>query len=234
MGEHRTTGFQDYTVFEDGMLWNASLELLNLIKRELGDKLKDKRVLELGSGLGHLGLGLAELGANVTLTEHPAIVDRLKKRVDEYKASHPEAKARAIELEWGEEGWERSPASTENVDYDILISAELLGMRVELIQEQQMCISSRVQLVQHANLHVNAGVVDYHDALLWTMEKLAHPNLVVYSVFCDRPFSYMFFAKLADTHKFNVRPIEFTRHQKGPDGGDDDDAGINMHVITCR
>jgi hypothetical protein len=74
-------------------------------------------------------------------------------------------------------------------------------------------------------------VVDYHDALLWTIEKLAHRDLVIYSVFCDRPFSYMFFAKMADTHKFDVRPLE-TSTSTSTSG--DDDAGINMHIITCR
>lgn len=74
-----------------------------------------------------------------------------------------------------------------------------------------------------------AGVVDFHDALLWTLLELAHPNVVIYSVFCDRPWSFMFFAKLADTHQFDVRPVEVKK-----DDDCDEDAGINMHVITCR
>lgn len=192
--------FTDYTEFDDGLLWNASLVLLNYLKDTLGEQLKGKKILELGSGLGHLGLGLSDLGADVTLTEHPMVLDSLVERVNTYNESH-KIKARAIELEWGEEGWNRSPASSENIQYDIIISAELLG------------------------------VVDFHDSLLWTIQKLSHPSVAIYSVFCDRPFSYMFFAKLADTHMFRVQPLAVTSPAAARDGHDDD-AGINLHLIT--
>lgn len=49
----------DYYEFADGLvLWNASLVLLNFLIEKHGS-LKGKRVLELGSGLGHLAVGLA-------------------------------------------------------------------------------------------------------------------------------------------------------------------------------
>ena len=48
----------DFIEFEDGklVLWTASLVLLNHIGQK--GSLKGKRVLELGSGLGHLAVGL--------------------------------------------------------------------------------------------------------------------------------------------------------------------------------
>lgn len=54
-----TSRTPDYFEFEDGalVLWNASLVLLNHICEREG-ALKGKRVLELGSGLGHLAVGL--------------------------------------------------------------------------------------------------------------------------------------------------------------------------------
>lgn len=75
------------------------------------------------------------------------------------------------------------------------------------------------------------GVVDFHDALLWTVQKLAHKDVEIYSVFCDRPFSFMFFAKLADTHMFDVKPIAL---DPAIAQQQDDDAEINMHLITLR
>lgn len=73
-------------------------------------------------------------------------------------------------------------------------------------------------------------MVDFHDSLLWTMEKLSHRSVTIYSVFCDRPYSFMFFAKLADTHKYDVKPIDFS----SGDYVEMDDAGINMHVVTYK
>jgi predicted RNA methylase len=48
----------DYIEFDDGnlVLWTASLVLLNHIGQK--GSLKGVRVLELGSGLGHLAVGL--------------------------------------------------------------------------------------------------------------------------------------------------------------------------------
>ena len=46
---------------------------------------KGKRVLELGSGLGHLGWGLYQMGAHVTCTDTPlGDLDSLRKRVDKW------------------------------------------------------------------------------------------------------------------------------------------------------
>lgn len=51
----------DFVQFEDEtILWTASLILLNhLQKPDIRRTFEGKRVLELGSGLGHLGYGLS-------------------------------------------------------------------------------------------------------------------------------------------------------------------------------
>ena len=54
----------------DGMLWTASLILLRHLEVSLPvGWWRGKRVLEFGSGTGHLAVGLATLGASVTATE---------------------------------------------------------------------------------------------------------------------------------------------------------------------
>jgi hypothetical protein len=66
----------------------ASIILLNhLQKPEIAKTFVGKRILELGSGLGHLGMGLYSLGAHVTCTERPQEFDRLTASLAKQKDS---------------------------------------------------------------------------------------------------------------------------------------------------
>jgi len=71
---------------------------------------------------------------------------------------------------------------------------------------------------------------DYHDDLLETFQKVCSPTAVAYSVFLDRPFSFMFFAKLHDTNEFSVNQIESSElDMLGLENPD-----IHMHIITRK
>lgn len=62
----------DFFEFEDGtFVWNASLVLQHYVCQKYG-ALKGKRVLELGSGLGHAAFGLARYQ---TCTRQPRSVE---------------------------------------------------------------------------------------------------------------------------------------------------------------
>lgn len=50
-------------------VWPAGLVLAELVATDLAPHLKDKRVLELGSGLGVVGLSAAKIGALTTLSD---------------------------------------------------------------------------------------------------------------------------------------------------------------------
>merc|ERR1719310_522226 len=61
---------KDFEKLPNGeIIWNASLVLLHYFHGLPAEHFRGKRVLELGSGLGHLGFRLSKLGAHVTLTE---------------------------------------------------------------------------------------------------------------------------------------------------------------------
>jgi hypothetical protein len=86
----------DFVQFGDEtILWTASLILLNHLQRspEARSELVGSRVLELGSGLGHLGLGLAELGAHVTCTERPQELAALQASLAAWGARASQGKA---------------------------------------------------------------------------------------------------------------------------------------------
>eukprot|EP00200_Dunaliella_tertiolecta_P003218 CAMPEP_0202347550 /NCGR_PEP_ID=MMETSP1126-20121109/5862_1 /ASSEMBLY_ACC=CAM_ASM_000457 /TAXON_ID=3047 /ORGANISM="Dunaliella tertiolecta, Strain CCMP1320" /LENGTH=128 /DNA_ID=CAMNT_0048939113 /DNA_START=35 /DNA_END=418 /DNA_ORIENTATION=+ len=78
---------KDFVQFEDStILWTASLILLKHLQQpQLQQELKGKRVLELGSGLGHLGFGLYKLGSHVTCTERPCELAALQASLEQQK-----------------------------------------------------------------------------------------------------------------------------------------------------
>ena len=52
-------------------------------RTKMGRHWEGKKVLELGSGLGHLGWGLYQMGANITCTDTPfGDLEPLQKRVN--------------------------------------------------------------------------------------------------------------------------------------------------------
>ena len=165
---------------DGGILWKASLVLLNYIEKKALDTVKGKRVLELGSGAGHLAIALYRLGAQITCTERKfnGNYDRLVAAVESERSNAVEgASITACELEWGADSFKNSPLSTQPFDFDVIIMSEL-------IYEP-----------------------DSHDLLVETLQKVCKSDTLIYSIFCDRPFSFMFFVKLHDAGGFNVEAV---------------------------
>lgn len=198
-----------------GILWNASVVLIEFFKKQLPpDHFKGKRVIELGAGVGYVGARVAaELGAHVTCTEHPEEVATLTHHVDKHMKEsgakkegdvwvRPEGgSVTSANLLWGEEGWdpEESPvARAPDGSYDAVISCELYYDD------------------------------DCHDALVWSIGRLLeqNPRAEVWSLFIQRDFSLMFFAKLDDLGTVAVHQID-----------DIDSLGLedlHMHVFTSK
>mmetsp|Transcript_19003 Transcript_19003/g.46688 ORF Transcript_19003/g.46688 Transcript_19003/m.46688 type:complete len:222 (-) Transcript_19003:176-841(-) len=189
---------------DGGVLWKASLVLLHYLETKVLEQIKGKRVLELGSGSGHLGISLACLGAHVTCTERKEMqtLERLQARVEtaqrQVEESGSGGSIRALELSWGEAGFQRSQLASEGVSYDVVVMSELVYDE------------------------------DSHDELLETFVRVCTGGCVAFSIFCDRPWSQMWFVKLHDEGGYAVQPVA---------EGDIDllgmqpDAKVLMHVI---
>jgi len=204
---HFTRDFEETP--EGNFIWHASLVLLHYLQApERARGIRGKRVLELGSGLGHLGHGLARLGAHVTCTDQAKCLPVLEGSLRELDGQHGTAEAaggsiRIVELNWGQEGFEGSelaaPDGKPKDRFDIVIAAELVYLE------------------------------ETHDLLLWCWSTFCSMETTIYSVFVNRPFSWNFFAKLHDLDEFEVVQIE--------EGRDFDPCGmeeVHMHSVTRK
>jgi len=41
------------------------------------------------------------------------------------------------------------------------------------------------------------SIPEIHEELVWTVKQFCHEHVVIYSIFINRPFSFMFFGHLA-------------------------------------
>ena len=161
------------------------------------------------SGLGHLAWGLYKLGAHVTCTDTPdgdlsALTTRVQSWLAEEKSSdiagignEVRGSIRVQELTWGQQHWAVSPVSKESTEYDVLILAEVFSLP------------------------------ELHEELVWTVQKLCHAKIEIWSIFLNRSFSFMFFALLADAGGFRVRQIP--ADEVDLLGMEGDELGIFMH-----
>ncbi|CAG2064448.1 unnamed protein product [Timema podura] len=89
------------------VVWDAAIVLANFLEVEndrCGKKwIPAKKILELGAGLGCVGLFAACLGGEVVMTDLPEVMPLLQMNIDGNKALWTEQRGRAIAkvLKWG-------------------------------------------------------------------------------------------------------------------------------------
>ena len=204
------------------MLWPASLVLLRHLETQLPEGYwRGKRVLELGAGMGHLAVGLARLGAHVTATEAGyggvGTLDAWSRHLLQQRDGGGEPVADDGRRSAGHSAHGGTVATRELWwgDGDGLSRSFAEGFEVVVMSE----------LVYDEDLH---------DPLLLTLHRALAPGCEAWSVFCDRPFSFNFFAKLADAPEelgvagYEVEEVE----PKQLLGLDTEHEALFMHRIT--
>lgn len=103
--------------FTASRLWPAAYELARLLEAER-DLVVGKRVVDLGSGTGFVGIAAAKLGAAVTfLTDLPGALPRLNRALDLNGLSAPTATASALD-------WTRPADLSSKPPVDLVLAAD--------------------------------------------------------------------------------------------------------------
>ncbi|XP_029989341.1 EEF1A lysine methyltransferase 3 [Sphaeramia orbicularis] len=105
-------------------VWEAALFLCSYLE-EQSVELRGKRIIELGSGTGLVGIMAARLGATVTLTDLPVALPQLQANVSANMPSSgwPCASPTVLPLCWGEDHM-NFPS-----DWDLVLCADIIYLR---------------------------------------------------------------------------------------------------------
>eukprot|EP01103_Thecamoeba_quadrilineata_P015278 TRINITY_DN4774_c0_g1_i1.p1 TRINITY_DN4774_c0_g1~~TRINITY_DN4774_c0_g1_i1.p1 ORF type:complete len:203 (+),score=33.81 TRINITY_DN4774_c0_g1_i1:3-611(+) len=120
---------------EGGFVWDASLVLAKFFENvdEFPPTFfKNKRVLELGSGTGLIGIILALLGAEVIVTDLKPLLPLIEKNIN---ANVSNSKIKVKELNWGEDVSEFEPPFDFIVGSDVVYREETFKLLIKTFSD---------------------------------------------------------------------------------------------------
>ena len=107
-------------------LWDSSLALTNFLTYHYADTdLSDKDVLELGAGVGLVGMALASMGANVVVTERDIALPLLRKNVDR-NVKVTGGRVEVAELSWSGDAMKNLMNTRKDLPFDIVVGSDLI------------------------------------------------------------------------------------------------------------
>jgi predicted nicotinamide N-methyase len=204
------------------MIWTVSLLLLHHLETEsVPGAWRGRHILELGSGAGHLAVGMARLGAHVVATEsgrfptYAAMQDSIRYLLKQHdgggtEEGEPRLVGESVPLAAG--GRSNGTVAFRELHWGIddIPPAVWSGFDTLLLSE----------IVYDPDLH---------EALLGALRHILQPGMVAYSIFADRPFSLNFMALLYDDGSFEVEEIKLKDLF-----GMEDDVDVYTHTITRK
>lgn len=153
------------------VVWEAAIELTNYIIDNV--EVKGKRILELGSGTGLVGIACSKLGANVTVTDLREALPFLSKNIDVNFDLNRNLAPEVKELKWGDNLNSFTP---EN--YDIIIGADVIYIE-ETFEDllDTICYLSKVKGYSSI-FHSNGEIINDKKTITYLSAKMRYTREV--------------------------------------------------------
>ena len=217
----------------EGILWTASLILLRHLEvTQPAGWWRGRRVLEFGSGTGHMAVGLARLGAHVVATEsaesHNGSLSscyvNMVRFTTQLLQSRPGGGQRLDPQPFGADiGALTTGAAASSANGGGSVGFRKLHWGLDDIEPHSW---DGFEVVILSELYFEPSL---HEALYESLCRILQPGMVAYSIFVDRPFSLAFLVMLDDDGSFETQEIS----PKEGFGMAEDDI-VYAHVITRK
>ncbi|KAK1356324.1 protein N-lysine methyltransferase METTL21A [Heracleum sosnowskyi] len=144
------------------VMWDSGVVLAKFLEHAMETSLlhlRDKKVVELGSGCGLVGCIAALLGAHVVLTDLPDRLKLLKKNVQENLYGNVRGSATVIQLTWGDDPHPTliNPSPDYVLGSDVIYSEEAV---IDLIETLVQLCGPQTTIILAGELR-NDAILEY-------------------------------------------------------------------------
>ncbi|XP_067835208.1 EEF1A lysine methyltransferase 3-like [Heptranchias perlo] len=158
----RITGDSSNNLEIPAIIWGAGLVLCRFFEKE-NISFSGKKMIELGSGTGIVGILAILLGGNVTLTDKPEVLNQIELNVANNVPSSIIQRSKVSALSWGE-NHDQFPT-----DYDIILGSDIVYKKREfhlLLKTLQHLSNQNTIIYICSRMREYMGAMNFHEQLI--------------------------------------------------------------------
>ncbi|GCC35810.1 EEF1A lysine methyltransferase 3-like [Chiloscyllium punctatum] len=154
--------FMDAELGVSSYVWEAGVALCRYFEKE-NVSFTGKKVIELGSGTGIVGILATLLGGNVTMTDQPAILRQINNNISINVPFACRHRLKVCALTWGED------LNNFNTDYDVVLGSDIVyssSSYTALVDTLRHLCSQRTTIYLASEFRSGNGSLSFHEVTL--------------------------------------------------------------------
>ncbi|XP_067835154.1 EEF1A lysine methyltransferase 3-like [Heptranchias perlo] len=158
----RITGDSSNNLGIPAIIWEAGLVLCRFFEKE-NISFSGKKMIELRSGTGIVGILAILLGGDVTLTDKPEVLNQIERNVANNVPSSIIQRSKVSALSWGE-NHDQFPS-----DYDIILGSDIVYKKREfhLLQKNLQHLSNQNTIIYICSkMREHMGAMNFHEQII--------------------------------------------------------------------